>query len=169
MTQQSQDTDPQNTPGTDGKPPAATPDNGGGSANQDGDQVTLSRDDYNNLVGQRDRANEAARGAETQEDFLLELAKEREIDSWLKDNGKDYPDVSREDLMHAESPEDLEDLAKKTQQRLTALIEKKLQDVEIADNRPKLTDSERAERVNKLRNSNDPQAFEKMVDLRLSK
>ena len=100
---------------------------------------------------------------------MIQLAKEREIGEWFKDNGKDYPDVTQDDLMYASSPDELETIAKRTQQRITEAVEKKLQDVEVADSRPRLSDKERNEQINSLRNSNDPDAFDKMVDLRLSK
>ena len=170
MAESSQQTDPQNNPGaTGGEPqgdPAATNPKGGGSATGDSDQVTLSQEDYQNLVAARDRANEAARGNEGSEEFLLTLAKEREIGSFLKEHAEKYPDVSSEDLMHLDDPGQLEAEATRLQTRYEDIVQKKLHDVQIADNSPRLTDEERSQQIDALRNSNDPQAFEKMAKLR---
>lgn len=159
--------------GTEGDTPPATPPKGSESAKGDlklpeGYELIKS-EDKNNLISARDKATEAARGAEGSEEFLLTIAKEREISAWYKENGKDFPDVTEEDLMSADSPEELKAIAEKTQQRITAAVEKKLQDVEIVGQHPKLSDAQVSEEVDKVRNSGAPDAFEKMVDLRLKR
>lgn len=166
---ENQNTDPNVPAGTGGDTPPATPPQGAGSANGDIPEgyELIRTEDKNNLVSARDRANQAASDAEGQNDFVLTLAKEREIGSFLKDNAKDYPDVKTEDLMFVESPEEIEEAAKKLQTTINNAVAKKLQGVEIADQPPKLTDAEKSEKVEALRNSGKTGAFSEMVDLRL--
>lgn len=169
MAESGQTTDPQNDPGaTGGDDPTATNPTGSGAATGDSDQVTLSREDYNNMVAARDRANEAARQNEGSEEFLVTLAKEREIGSFLKENKEKYPDVVEGDLMHLSDPSELEAEATRLQTRYEDIVQKKLLDVQVADNTPRLTDEEKAQKIDALRNSNDPMAFEKMVAVRTS-
>lgn len=172
MAESGQQTDPQNNPGaTGGEPkgdPAATNPTDGGAATGDSDQITLSREDYQNLVAQRDRANETARANEGSEEFLITLAKEREIGSFLKENKKDYPDVTAEDLMHLDDPTQLEAEATRLQKRYEDIVQKKLHDVQVADNTPRLSDEEREKQIDSLRNSGADDAFDRMVKLRTS-
>ena len=146
-------------------PPAATPPAKDSGAATEGDKtVTLKESDYKNLVSQRDRnANEATANQE----FMLTLAKEREIDSFLEKNKEKYPDVTRADLMYLDDPDALEEAATAMQRRLEDHVQAKLLDVEKT-NAPILSPEERKERLKKLKGSGDPQAFEKMVDLRSS-
>lgn len=148
-----------------GTPPAATPpEKGQGAATEGDDTITLKKEDYKNLVSQRDRnANEA----NANQEFMLTLAKEREIDSFLKENKEKFPDVTRQDLMYLDDPDALEDAAVAMQRRLEDHVQAKLLDVQKTS-APILSPEERSQRLKKLKNSGDPQAFEKMVDLRSS-
>lgn len=165
-----QNTDPQNPGATDPAGSATNP-QGGGAANgeiPEGFEL-IKTEDKQNLVSARDRANQAAAEADGQSDFVLTLAKEREINTFLKENAKDFPDVKMESLMHVGSPEEIKEEAEKLQSAINDAVARKLQGVEIVDQPPKLTDAERSERVEALRNSGKSGSFGQMVDLRLNK
>lgn len=170
MSEISQGTDPQNDPGATGTPqgdPATNP-KGGGAATGDGDTITLSKEDHKKLVSQRDAANEQLRGMEDYEDMLDDVAKDRFIDGFFKDpeNVKAFPDVKPEDLRQLLSdPDKAKETAQYLQDRITDAAHKKVSELEVVDT-PRLTQEEKTEKLNKLRNSGDPQAFEKMVGIR---
>lgn len=153
--------DPQDTP------PAATqePPKDESGATKDGEKtITLKESDYKNLISQRDKnANEASANSE----FVLTLAKEREIDSFLEQNKEKFPDVQRKDLMYLDDPEMLEEAAGQMQARLDDHAQAKLKDVQTTT-APILSPEERTAQLKKLKSSDDPQAFEKMVELRSS-
>lgn len=159
--------DPAGTGGSDpqGTPPAATPtpqDDPSG-ATKDGEKtITLKESDYKNLISQRDKnANEASANSE----FMLTLAKEREIDSFLEQNKEKFPDVQRKDLMYLDDPALLEEAAGQMQARLDDHAQAKLKDVQ-STTAPILTPEERSAQLKKLKSSDDPNRFEKMVELR---
>jgi hypothetical protein len=143
---------------------AATNPQGAPLATDDSEQVTLSKEDYKNLIAGRDRANENAAASE---EFVLTLAKEREIDSFLKDHKKDFPDVEQSDLMSAESPEQLKELAEARQARYEQVVQKRLMDVQQSTP-PRLSPQEKAEKLKQLKANPGSSAFRDMVDLQQS-
>jgi hypothetical protein len=162
--------DDQNTPPTDpaGTEPAPSVDPATqppvDPAGASGDEtITLKKADYNKLVSQRDKANNTASATEG---FVMEMAKEREVSNWHKENAQEYPDVTIDDLMAAESEEDLPKIAARTQRRIEDAVQSKLKTVQRAST-PSITPEERAEKLKKLQGPDRPDdAFEQMVDLR---
>lgn len=165
-------------------PPAGGAATGGGAAGEQG----TPQDQNKELVAQRDRANQllkdngidpksgkkietppAGDAGESRDDFLAELYQERYINGFLKDNKDKYPDVTLDDLKLANSPSQVQAEAERVQKRIEDATKAKLEAVQIADQTPKLTDSQIDEQVEELKKSNDPKKFQKMVALRAQK
>lgn len=128
-------TDEPNTPpaGTD---PSATP--------PSGEPSTANDNDVKNVVSQRDRANERARQLEADKLELeerlarveasdMERDKKETISDFLKENKEKYPDVELDDLVRAEDPQELEALAEKAQKKYTAIEQRALSKLNVAD------------------------------------
>lgn len=149
-------------PGTDGTPPAATPSATPAKPTATDDKtVTLSETDYKNLVAARDRANNASSDLE---DSVTDILKEREIEKFLKSNAEKFPDITADDLMLANSPAELEDLATKQQRRVEDAVQKKLQSVQRAD-APVLSPQEKAAELKKLKENPGSGSFGRMLEL----
>jgi len=155
-------TPPQDPGATDGgaTPPAATNPNGGGGATDD-NTVTLNKEDYNNLISQRDRANNT--NSET-DAVVNELLKKDAINSFLTENKDKYPDVNFDDLTLADSPEELEKLAERQQKRIEDAVQKKLMDVQTTT-APVLSPQEKAQQLKQLKDNPDGKSFGKMLEL----
>lgn len=149
--------------GSSSEQPAATDVKGKGSATEE-ETVTLKKSDYNNLVGQRDRSNEQL---DMVTDEVVTMRKKSDINTFLADNSEKYPDVVLDDLIHAESPEQLDDLATKAQNRITAATQKRLAEMETA-RVPKLSPQDRAKREAELKKKPGSSSFQEMVRLRMS-
>lgn len=167
MADDSPKTDPQN-PGATGDdggtpptPPATNP-QGSGPATDDDETVTLKKSDYKNLQAQRDRANQQNRDSE---EFLEELAAERAIKSFLKENKDKYPDVKYADIKHV-TPANLEVEAARVQRRLEDHAQAKIMNIEKAT-APVLSPQEKEARLKELKEKGGADAFEQMLDLRL--
>lgn len=152
---------------TDGTIPAATQPQGAPAATED-TTVTLKKEDYNNLIAQRDRATNAKGELD---DTVLTLAQEREvrikselIGEFLVENKDKYPDLTSEDLMSADSPEELETLAVKRQRRYEDVVQDKLLKVQKAE-APSLSPEDRATALNKLKENPDKGSFGKFLKL----
>lgn len=148
------------------KAPAVTPSDkkGGGAATSDTDEtVTIPKKDYNNLIGQRDRANESNQGKDA---FLEQLAQERTTEQFLSDNKEKYPDLTKDDLSHVWDPDQLETEAKRVQQRLEGHAQAKLADLEN-DSTPPMPAAEKAQKLDEMRNKGQNN-FGRMLDLRMS-
>jgi hypothetical protein len=159
------ETPPANTtpPATSGATPPATP-----PATNEGDEsITLTKKDYNNLISQRDKATNAARSSEGQQAFLESLAQEKSVKDFLNENKDSYPDLNPEDLSHVWDPDQLKDEADRIQRRLQDHAQAKIMSVEQST-APVLSPVERAEKLKQLKESGDPNAFEKMLNLRLA-
>lgn len=101
------------------------------------------------------------------ESFLEPIAVERAVDSFLSENKDKYPDLTRDDLMNVSdiSPEYLDKEAARLQTRLQEHAQKKILEIENPKV-PDMTLDERNAEIDKLRNSKDPNAFQKMLRLR---
>lgn len=160
-----QGTPPNDQAGTgDGNqtPPAATqtPPNGQAGASGDDETITLSKKDYQNIISQRDKANNTSAATEA---WVMEQAKKQDVRSWLKENKKDYPDVSLDDLMAAEDEDQLPTIATRTQRRIDDAVQSKLKTLNSAT-APELTPEQRAEKRKALTGKNRPNdAFEQAV------
>ena len=156
-----------NPSGTD---PSATPSSGATPAN---DQ------DINNLVSQRDRANEQARTLEAElaeakqrleslEVSDMERDKRDTISTFLKENKEKYPDLEPEDLANAQDPKDLDTLAKAKQDRYTAIEQRALSKLQVADEEPEPTLDEIKDKEKKiLENPHVEDKFSAVMDGRL--
>lgn len=149
---------------TGGDEPAATQPQGVPAATDDSDKVTLSQEDYKNLIAQRDRANNSASESD---EFVLTLAKERQIGDFLQKNKEKYPDVTQEILMSASDPDELEELATLHQNTITAAVQKKLLEVQTSTP-PRLSPQEKSEKLKALKNDPGSGSFQKMLDVQQS-
>lgn len=159
--------DPAGT-GGDNTPAAPQEPNGQGGAPDEMVSVPKSKLDgleksNKDLLSQRDKnANELA----GKDEFLLTIAKEREIDGFISSNKDKFPDVTRDDLMLASSMEEVEQLAGQQQKRFDEVVQKKLRDVQ-STTAPILSPEERSQKLKKLKEGNAPDRFEQMADLRM--
>jgi hypothetical protein len=153
-------------------PPAApqTPQGQGGTSDE---VVTIPKKELEglqksnkDLLSQRDKN---ANRAEATEAWVMEQAKKQDVSAWLKSNKAKFADVSVDDLMNAESEEELPALAEKMQARIDKATQKKLLEIQTAG-APSLTPEQKAEKLAKLKGNNAPtDAFEQMVDLQLQR
>lgn len=156
---------PSQDPGATGADPAAaTNPQGSDGATDDSKTVTLSESDYKNLISQRDRANNNNVESES---FLLTLAKEREIDTFLEQHKADYPDLTRDDLMSADDPAELEELAKSRQEAIERVVQKRLLDVQVST-APQLSPQEKAAKLKALKQNPGSSSFQEMLKLQQS-
>lgn len=132
------------------------------------ESVTLSQKDYNELIAQRDRANENLKKSGGTDDLVLEMYKEKEISSFLKTNAEKYPDVEPDDLMYLDDPAQMDEAAAKMQRRVEDRAQKKLAEIQVADNTPRLTEQQKSEQIEALKGGNAPDRFEQMLKIRSS-
>lgn len=154
--------------GTGGSNPTATPPQGTptapeGSAIPEGFEL-IRTEDKNNLISARDRSNNATSELE---DSVTDILKEREINKFLESNKDKFPDITVDDLMLANSPEQLEELAAKQQRRVEDAVQKKLLEVQKAD-APVLSPQERAAELKKLKDNPGSGSFGRMLELQES-
>lgn len=154
-------TPPQDPDATASKPPAATNPKGSAGATVE-DTITLKKEDYQNLISQRDRANNLSSESD---EYVQNLAKKESIGDFLKENAEKYPDVTTDDLLVATSPEELEKLAISRQSRVDEIVQKKLLDVQVS-NAPVLSPEERAEKIRQLKANPSSGSFQEMVNIR---
>lgn len=134
---------------TDQKPSNGNPAGQPTPDNNDGDTITLKKSDYNNLVGQRDRANN--QNGDLNETVAAVMGQYLQ-DKAIEQAQKDYPNVPREVLQAAESPEALETIAKAYQQNFEKEREKIRKEIQVAGP-DQLTAEQKAERLDKLKGS----------------
>lgn len=160
-----QGTPPAAQAGTDdgsSNPPAATqtPPNGQDGASGGDETITLKKSDYNNLVSQRDRANNTSAATEA---WVMEQAKKQDVRAFIKENKSKYPDVSVDDLMAAEDEDELPKIAERTQRRIDDAVQSKLKTLNSAT-APELSPEQRAEKRKALTGKDRPNdAFEQAV------
>lgn len=144
-------------------PPAATqtpPKEPAGASGGDEETITLKKSDYNNLVSQRDRANNTSAATEA---WVMEQAKKQDVRAFIKENKDKYPDVSLDDLMAAEDEEELPKIAERTQRRIDDAVQSKLKMLNSAT-APELSPEQRAEKRKALTGKDRPNdAFEQAV------
>lgn len=169
MTEESQQTPPENPQGT-GEPaetpptPATQESKDKGAATDGEDTVTLQKADYQKLVSQRDKNHERATATEN---YVAELAQKDAINEFLgtKEAKEKFPDVKTSDLMVAMDPEDFPDIAAQTQARFDEVVQKRLSDTEIATD-PVLSPEERSAQEKKLKASPGVSSLERAIALR---
>lgn len=145
---------------TGGEKPTATPPTSTAPATEE-ETTTLSTADYKNLVAARDRANNISADSEG---YVATLAKREGIDDFLKEHTADYPDVTRDDLMHLDDPDALDAEAKRIQRRLEDAVQKKLMDVQKADT-PTLSPEDRAAELDRLKKNPSSGSFQRYLEL----
>lgn len=157
-----------NNPGaTGGQQPTAT--NPQGQPAASGEQHVpegyelIRTEDKNNLVSARDKANQE-NGA--QGEFLQEIAKERAVGNFLKENSADYPDVTQDDLMNvfATNEEELKTEATRMQQRYEQVAQNRLKSMEKAT-APTMSPADKAARLKALKDNPSRSSFGEMVNL----
>lgn len=159
-------TEPVTPAPTGGEPekvaPAATEPKSKAPATEE--SVTLKKSDYQNLVAARDRSNEQL---DQVTDAVVQMQKKTDIDLFLADNKEQFPDVVFDDLKYAESPDQIEELAKSAQNRITVATQKRLEEVQLGRT-PKMTPKDRATREADLKKNPGSKSFAEMVRLRTS-
>jgi hypothetical protein len=157
MADETPGTDINGAPGTGGTPPTATPPEqtpnsgkpAGTPTDQNGDTVVIPKKDYNNLIAQRDRANNAnGQPDEAFQQMQYDFYKTKAVDQAVKD----YPDVPRDVFEASESPEQMETLAKAFQRHAEKVKQDALKDLTNVDTGT-LTSEQKAERLDKLKDS----------------
>lgn len=162
-------TPPQNPGATDdgATPPAATNPQGDGGATND-DTVTLSKSDYNKLVGQRDRANDGfSKLGETVSTLQArqdELDKKEFLSDFLETNKQTYPDLTVDDLMGVGSPDEVEELAKAKQRRYEDVVQDRLLKVQKTD-APVLSPEDKAAALDELKKNPQKGSFGKFLEI----
>lgn len=159
------DDDMSKTPQSDsvetGDQPAIPPTNDPGAATDDDQKVTLSKEDYNNLISQRDKNHERSRQTEYQVAVMLQ---KEDIKEFLSENKEKFPDVKVEDLLDADTPEEFERYAGQTQARIDDAAQRRLGDLQRVQT-PTLTPQEKAAEMKKLKDNPGSQSFQKFLDL----
>lgn len=161
-------TTPEATPDATGADSAAATTQQGASGATD-DTVTLSQEDYKNLIAARDRANndknDLTESVMSIQEQLEANAKRDAINEFLKDNKEKYPDLTSDDLASVSSPDDLAAHAERMQRRLEDVVQKRLLDVQKVD-QPVVTPEERAEAEKRLKANPSKSSFQDMINLR---
>lgn len=164
----------------EGNPPAQTPsgatgDKGGSGANpssNDDDFVKIPKSDYNKIISQRDANFNKAKTAEEKAEEALSWKEQQEeekargvyVTNFLEENSEKYPDVKKADLLHATTPEEVEAIAKRTQQVYTEAESKALAKIQASDD-DSLTDEQIEEEIAKLDPEKQKDAFERNINL----
>lgn len=150
------------------------------SATQPKGSPAANDQDVQNVVSQRDRANEEARKLKEEladrderlarlEMAELERDKQSAISKFLKENKDKYPDLEPNDLIAAEDPRELDELAKKKQDKYSAIEQRALAKLQVADDKEPTLDEIKAAEKKILENPDETDKFEKVMDQRLSK
>lgn len=160
MNENDQQTPSQEPDATGANAAAATNPQGGDGATDD--KVTLSKKDYNNLIAQRDRSNNQY---SEMEDNVAGLIKNQAISEFLESHSDKFPDVTKDDLMIATSPDELEALATRTQKRIEEVVQKKLMDVQVTD-APTISPEQAATELKELKDKPQKGGFQRMLQIR---
>lgn len=161
-------TPPTTAPDPTGETPPATDDKGQGGATPpadpkggsttDGETVTLSNKDYQNLISQRDKNFGEVKTADARLDELeatnASLMRDQFIGRWLSDNKESYSDVSAEDLDAAMTPEDVEAIAKRVQGKADKIRQDAQKDLTKVG-QPKISKEDRADRLKDAAKNHD--------------
>ena len=145
--------------------PTSTP------AATDDDTVTLSKTDYNNLIGQRDRANDGfSKLGETVTTLQArqdEADKKEFLSDFLESNKETYPDLTVDDLMTVGSPDEVEELAKAKQRRYEDVVQDRLLKVQRTD-APILSPEDAAAKLDELKKNPQKGSFGKFLEIQQS-
>lgn len=148
-------------------PPAVTPETG----NVPEGYELIRTEDKNNLVSQRDKANNSNSETDT---ILTGLLQERAVEkAVLTDEFKEkYPDVTAEDVLDAD-PADQDDIlaiAEKKQKRYEAIKQNALKNATKIDAPPEISPEEKSQELKKLAGPNKPKnAFQRAIAIDLMK
>ncbi len=156
-----QDTDPVSDPVTPGDDPEnndvtpapepTDPGNDGKTAEElqkDLDKANMELNMHRNKSKDGDDTNQATN------EYVAELAKKETIGDFLKEKVKDFPDVTLDDLMVVDDPEQLESYAGTMQRRIDDAVQKKLESSQKAG-APTQTPDERAAKLKKAKAKGD--------------
>lgn len=144
------------------KQPAATPPAGG-----DDEKITLSKKDYNNLISQRDKANNSNGESEA---ILSHLMLKDAVGDAIQNPEfkKNYPDVTAADLIKSNpaNEDEIEANAKDLQARFETIRQDALAKVEVA-REPEMTAADRDAKLKELKGPNKPKnAFAQALRLK---
>jgi hypothetical protein len=151
MADQNIDTDSNDTNQTGEDQSSVTDTKGVESASQESDKITLSKEDYQNLVSQRDKNFGNSKELEEQiQDLTATIEREKYVKKFLKENKDKYPDIEPEDLEGATSPEEVEAIAKDRQNIYVKAEQKALENLKNVPQQPQMTEDERAKKAEDL-------------------
>lgn len=143
-------------------PEATTPPKAPAEATPNADEtVTIKKSDYQKMIAGRDKANTDAAASG---DFVLQLAKEREIDSYLGTNKDKFSFVTRDDLMHLDDPAELEAEATRLQKRFQDVVQDALMNVGQSKP-PELSPEDKAKALKDIKKNKPRDGFQKMLAL----
>lgn len=166
---QQQQTPPATPPATppvnpDGTPPA--PNAAAGAPAEE--MVTISKKELEgikksqkDLLSQKDKA---VNDNNAQGDFVLQLAKEREIGTFLTDNKDKFSYLTQEDLMFVNDPSELQSTAERLQKRYQDVVQEALLNVQDAKP-PILSPEDKAAELTKMRKTPTKKSFGRMLEL----
>jgi hypothetical protein len=130
--------------------------------------VTISKKELDGLKkSQKDfqsAADKAKNDAAASGDFVLQLAKEREIDSYLDTNKEKFSYVTRDDLMHLDDPGELEAEATRLQKRFQDVVQDALMNVGKAKP-PELSPEDKAKALKDIKKNKPADGFQRMLAL----
>lgn len=156
--------DPAGTGGTDVPAATQTPPQDPSAATEE-KTVTLKESDYKNLISQRDKANNDRSATDA---YVMQLAKKEEISDWHKEHASEFPDVTIDDLMAAESEDELPKIAARTQRRIEDAVQAKILSTQRAS-APTISPEDRAAKLKALQGPDAPaDAFEQFVGLQMT-
>lgn len=110
----------------------------------------------------RNKANQSDENNQATQDYVANLAKKESIDEFLQENKSDFPDVSRDDLMIVDDPEQLKDYAGIVQRRIDEATQRRLKEIQKAG-APNQTPDERDAKLAKAKKDGN---FAAMVEAR---
>lgn len=168
MSDQNPDTTGNKADNQTGDPSSATDKKSSPVANPTDDKVTLAKEDYQKLISQRDKNFEDSRSVVERLDAIeAEKARDTYIKEFLTENAEKYSFVEAEDLAFATTPEEVEALAKRIQDKGKKLEQKALENIKVDDGPPVQKPEDRLEELEKLKKQaqeGDSSAFERWVE-----
>ena len=146
MSDQNPDTTGNKADTQTGDPSSATEKKSESVANPKDDKVTLAKEDYQKLVSQRDKNFEESKSVAERLDAIEEQkARDTYIKEFLSENAEKYSYVEIDDLEFASTPEEVEALAKRIQDKGVKLEQKALEKIKVDDGPPVVKPEDRQE------------------------
>lgn len=155
-------------PSSDAPAPVTTDENkgnGNGSPapSENNKQVEAYRQQQARADKNASEADDLRERTEMLESLAMEQMRDKAVKEFLTEKGKDYPNVTSDDLVRfASGPDDLEEVAKYLEDKAQGVRQSVLDDVrQVPDD--SLTEEQAKAELKKLESSNDPHRFGKFM------